>query len=64
MRLYAEIHSLGYTTSGQTCEVLEAFEKYLDVNKISNFIREIDGNNKLGAGQLAEKIVEFLVRGM
>lgn len=64
MSLYQELRSLGYTTSGQTFEVLEAFEKYLDADKLSNFIREIDGNNKLGAGHLAEKIVEFLVRGM
>lgn len=27
-----------------------------DINKLSNFIREIDGNNNMGAGELAERI--------
>ena len=29
-------------------------------NELSNFIREIDGNNSMGAGALAENIVEWI----
>ena len=34
----------------------------LDVDWLSNVIRTVDGNNTLGAGALAEKIVEALSR--
>ena len=27
----------------------------IDIDALSNFIRQIDGNNQLGAGALAEK---------
>lgn len=32
----------------------------LDVDVLSNFIRKVDGQHNLGAGALAEKIVEFV----
>ena len=32
----------------------------IDIDALSNFIRQIDGNNQLGAGALAEKIAEYL----
>jgi hypothetical protein len=31
-----------------------------DVDELSNFIRQIDGDNKLGAGAMADKIVDWL----
>lgn len=31
-----------------------------DVDQLANFIREVDGNHSMGAGTLAEKIVEWL----
>lgn len=33
----------------------------VDEDELSNFIREIDGNNKMGAGALAEKLSERFV---
>jgi len=32
----------------------------IDADALSNFIRSIDGNNTMGAGALAEKIVEWV----
>ena len=41
------------TTEKQNVEVV-------DVDKLANFIRITNGENKMGAGQLAEKICEYL----
>ena len=35
-------------------------ERLTDVDRIAQIIRQVDGNNTLGAGALAEKIVEAL----
>lgn len=32
----------------------------MDVDKLANFIRKVDGNNTMGAGALADEIVMFL----
>lgn len=34
----------------------------IDVDALSNFIRKVDGNNRLGAGALAERIAGYLER--
>lgn len=64
MGLYQQIRNMGYTTSRQTFEIVEAFENSLDVDKLANFIRSVDGNNTMGAGQLAEKIIEFITSSL
>lgn len=50
------------------CRVITAAERLqsgserLNVDDLSNFIRAIDGNHQMGAGQLAENIAEYLTR--
>ena len=39
----------------------EKDDKEVDVNELSNIIREIDGNHDLGAGAIAEKLLDRLV---
>ena len=34
----------------------------VSVDELANHIRVVDGNHSLGAGALAEKIVEFLIK--
>jgi len=58
--LYSKLRNQGFLTSGQCSDVIFEIQEHLDVDRLAQFIRQIDGNNKLGAGQLAEKIVEFL----
>ena len=54
---------------GHEVEFLERFaelvraderERLLDADWLSNVIRQTDGNNTMGAGALAEKIVEAI----
>lgn len=35
-------------------------EELIDVDHLSNFIRQIDGNHSLGAGALAEQIASYI----
>jgi len=63
MSLYTAIRNMGYSDT-EAINIQSVFEKYMDVDKIANFIRYVDGNNTMGAGQLAEKIVEFITSSM
>lgn len=58
--LYKKFRMLGYCTSGQCCEMIDEVHAQLDVDRLAEFIRKVDGNHKMGAGILAEEIVEFL----
>lgn len=49
-----------YVTLGECLDMIEEVHSRLDVDRLANFIRSTCGNNKMGTGQLAEKIVEFL----
>lgn len=41
---------------------LQRLRAALDIDHLSNIIRRVDGSNSLGAGALAEKIVEAIKR--
>lgn len=60
--LYRKFRNLGYCTSGQCLEMVEEVHKQLDADRLAQFIRQVDGKHNMGAGQLAEQIVEFLKR--
>ena len=40
--------------------VLSPQQAAVDVDRLANFIRTIDGENTLGAGELAERISDYL----
>lgn len=60
-----EEHTTGYSDAvselNRLARIADQYNevvKKLDVNVLSNIIREVDGNHNLGAGELAEKILE------
>ena len=60
-----EEHTTGYSDAvGELKRLARIADQYnevskkLEVDALSNIIREVDGNHNLGAGELAEKILE------
>lgn len=50
-----------YRPEDEALDVLcKNVRKSIKVDDLANFIRTIDGKNELGAGELAEKICEWL----
>ena len=63
--LFEALHQRGWCAPGLSPEMaaeLQRLRAALDVDHLSNIIRRVDGSNSLGAGVLAEKIVEAIKR--
>lgn len=53
-------HAYGIARAMLAARSLDTATPKWDVDDLSNFIRQIDGNNKMGAGMLAENIFGWL----
>lgn len=64
MNLYQELQYECGLTNTQTYEAIKVFKQYLDAKRAEDFIRSADGNNTMDAGQLAQKIVDYIIAPM
>ena len=55
---YEALHTVNQLRETVASAVARERERLLDADWLSNVIRQVDGNNTMGAGALAEKIVE------